>query len=586
MKPNDQRWLSLLLALLALACAPGRAQTSGQLAPGASKSFEWSLVTTVTSGEQRRSSSTLEGRLNVRLLPNTVRPTLAVQLSPLRASVDGRAHPAMANQYSKPFLIALDPRGHLGESWFSADTATGDRQALDALMRSLQIVVSDQQEPTWHSRESDQTGDFAARYRMDRDGVIHKSRLRYTSFRQRQLRVDVIASTIRAMLDPSDLWLQWLEGSEQLDVVRDGNEAVARVDARFSLKRLAMRPPQTLALWREDLLRVCTVGRDIASPGAHSVWDQGTIEAARARFLQERTNLSDVIRLLARGEESALQQLTSYLRAFPAAAREVPRHLDAVADPKRATLIHALELAATAQAQQVLVEIAADGARAPLNRLRALAAMSGIQAPDAEALSALAASIAAQLGAPGRESIRSTATLTLARLATRASPAVAEMVRRALGEELRRATDPDRQALVLHALATAQASLPASGTAAYLTSNVEGVRAGAVALIAAQRNRAATDALLKLSRRNDDVVVRDAALEALLTQPPSEEANAAIAATLSDDQVEDGELRVQLVSYLGRRLNLQPENRTVLTRQLKRDADRHVLITILNTPGW
>lgn len=587
MRSNRSLWLSWLLCLITVACASARSGPieAYTLSPGASRAYELSLVTEVSSGAGPKRSTTLRGRLNMRVLPDAPRPMLGVQLSALQVDIAGQAQAVMERAFAKPFVIEIDASGRFGESWFLQDTPPADRAAVDAALRSLQIVLSERSQKQWQVHESDQTGEFVATYHSEPGELLTKTKGRYISLRQRQLEPRILESQLRASLDRSHLWLRRLEGHERIELSARGQSAVAVINAHVSLNALPHAPEKTLALWRSDLLRAASAPRDAVLFGADSAWDQAKLDEIRKQFERSGTTFAGVFSALKQGDGSAPEQLVSYLRAFPVQSGELLVRLDELGDSQQAFALNALERAGTPQAQLVLTRIVGDGARSESTRLRALSALSGVKQPAAEALDELITAIRAERARP-KDSLSATALLTLGTLAARAPDREATRVRAALQDELNIAPDSARQALALRALSHAQASLASAQTKQYLTSPAQEVREAAVMIVATQRDQRATHDLLELLAHEEDLTVRSAALRGLVSQPPSERANSAIADAVASGQASDPDLRAELVAYLARGIREQPSNQTLLRKQLEQETDRRVLLTILNGPGW
>jgi hypothetical protein len=570
--------------------APGGEQAHGggpppalALQPGSARAYALSFSTTVSSPGLPPRETTLDGRLAVRVVAGEDGApglALAAALESPRVVVDGARQPAMEARWAVPFVVAIAPDGRLGASRFPPSLAQGDRAVLDGTLRAFQVVLPAAPGGGWDATEEDQIGTFVAAYRRAGAGV-EKAKLRYAAVHPPALfSAQVVSSALRAELDPDGPWLSRAEGAEELRLAPAAGGPATTVRARFRLEQEGSPAPGD-AIWRDEALAAARARVD-AGPPAPSAWDEAERRAARRRFQAAGVALDGLVaragtaRLPAPG---LVQELAAYLRAFPEAAARVPRAVAAAGDGAAALLLHALELAGTPEAQDALLDVAEGGGQARRNRIRALVALNGVEAPTADTLERLERDAR---GAGGeRSGVASTALLALGALAPRAPGAEGERIVGDLTRALEGA-DPQREHLLLLALENAEAPLPAGALERGLASPHAGVRQVAARLGGIAAEGDPTGLLLAALAREGDAQVRAELVAALLARPADPRANLAIAAALTGGGEPAAMVRVRMVAYLARQLPHFPANRELLRAYLPREPDRDVTLALLN----
>lgn len=554
------------------------------LVPGSSRAYALNFSTTVSSAGGAPRETVLEGRLNVRVVAGAGGGSaLAVQLAPLRVLVDGEPQPAMERRWAAPFVVAIGTRGALGASLFPPELAPGDRAVLDGAIRAFQVVLPAEPRDAWEETESDQVGTFVASYRRGGPGVVEKKKARYTSVRPPALVFpQVLASVLRAELDGAGPWLARAEGSERLRFAPEGGPPLATVEARFGLEP-AGAPEASAAVWRDEAVRAARVGVNAPGP-ASSAWDDAEREATRQRLEERRVTIDQLVARArtSRGPDPALaHELAAYLRIFPEAAARFPDFVRGADDSTAQLLLHALELAGTPESQDALADVAESSGQSRDDRMRALVALGGVQAPTAGTLERLERDARAA-GSGDRSGIASTALLALGAATANATAEAGERVVRDLAADLRGTRDSERQRLLLLALENAHAALPPEALAPHLASPDARVREVAARVAGAAEGGDPTGDLLAALAREPNAQVRAEMVGGLLARPADARANATIASALVEGREPAAAVRVRMVAYLARQIPVFPANRDVLRACLPRERDRSVTVAILN----
>ena len=251
-------------------------------------------------------------------------------------------------------------------------------------------------------------------------------------------------------------------------------------------------------------------------------------------------------------------------------------------DGSAALLFNILELAGTPQAQRVLADAMENGSLSPANRFRSMVAMAGLEQPTEETIERLTRAGYSLRSGEDELDLASTATLVLGAVTRQAPGEEAARVRDGLRDALRGAADPNRQMVVLTALANARASMPPEDLSQYLQSDSPGVRAAAAGILAANPSPAGTEELVGLLSRERQPLVLSATIGALPRATPDPQINAAVARALVQDGAQDATVRREMVGYLAGQMATFPGNRTVLESALRHETNRGVMVAILS----
>lgn len=409
-------------------------KTRFYLPDGEAKAYQWSLTTTVGSGGNNTSEleTVFDGTLNIRLFVNGEQVAMAVQIMPLQVRLMGENNKLMESAFSTPFVIHLDALGQFGASLFPQDISRNDRAALDATIRSLQIVLPKQNATQWTTIEMDQNGEFRALYQWKKRRMLVKRKQQYlTSQKTGIYAIRVLLSDVRATVDTDGLWLERSEGKEIIQLEAPGGKVLARVDSRFKLEPLTKSPDNKLGIWNPDLFKSAVFELDSPDAQTESTWDIAARELERQRFVKAGITLKHLVAELSNRdlEEAAFaRQFASFLRIFPDEVSQLSITLRAIDDRRAALLMNILELAGTPQAQATLIEIAESEEFLRSNRLRALVALSGVEAPTTDTVAGISRLYESQ--GPNTESaeLSSTALLTLGTIADKADDVIREEI--------------------------------------------------------------------------------------------------------------------------------------------------------------
>jgi hypothetical protein len=555
------------------------------------RSYAWSVTTSVWRAEVTTAAPTriaLEGRMNIHRFLSSGRSMLGLQMSPLRVWVSGARNANMEAAFGVPFVMEIDGRGEFGASRFSVETADGDRAILDAIARTLQVVLPGGPARRWDQAERDQNGSYLASYVREGEGAaITKRKVRYSSAGPEGVfAIRVVSSKVQAELDAAGPWLARSVGAEQLRLIGPDHKVLATVETRFALGPATPPPSDALGVWSEEVLRSIRTPLHVPSQRRASAWDETALEKERTRLTGAGVTLGTLLAgLTTRDLKDAAfaDEFASYLRVFPAETQKLVPGLKRLGEPAAALLFNILERAGTLEAQKVVLEVIEGPAHGVSNRMRALVALGGFERPSDQVVNRLIRFYEAERLRADAGGLTSTALLALGAMGHRLTDEPRARIARKLEQELRSASGPARQRLVLLAISNARLTLAWEDQRRYLHSTDPLVREAAVRSVANGGDPRAAAELAGLLATEEVRAVYAATISALTQLPPSEQTNTAIASAFAQRRDDGAELRAQMVAYLASQMEAYPRNRSILEQSLRHETNRHVLVAILNS---
>ena len=469
-----------------------------------------------------------------------------------RGDIDASA--ALGDDLGKPFYFTTTSEGRLISLSFASDVDELARGALANLATTFQVSARGAS-TTWETTESDNIGDYQARYAR-RDADLHRERTAY----QRVTGDGVLTATIvKSGTDVrlrDDGWPATVDGHE---VTRVGTQELGVVvDATFSLQFVALQR----GIEPGSPAGMVTMAIDAASSTARSTEQED-------RQLVDGATLADLLAALgeitddhARGYQYL--RIAALMRLEPDAVRAAQRMiLDGAPAETAGVLIGAMGEAGTPVAQHALGELLATPTLGEEPRTHAAITLGLTAAPTPETLRALDET------ARGLGDLANTATLAQGNASLRMyddDPQAATAQVDALHARLARASDDDERALVLRALGnTGDPRILDAITQALATGSVA-VRIAATEALRLVRGSAA-DQLLLARCADASGLVRSAAVFAI-----AERDLAPFAATLARMVRRDGDIGVRraIVDLAAARLD---ELRAVVEHVAANDAD-------------
>jgi hypothetical protein len=372
--------------------------------------------------------------------------------------------PELVAGLAAPFRIDLGRDCRFEEIAFSPSSEARVASQLEALVRSMEIVLPVAPVRQWSVRQEDALGSYQGHYRLEAGGapagstgpVISRRRLRYLAFRVPAPvpkvggpTAEILSSQARATLDGGGRWLVALSSQDHIKISL-GERLLVELTGSLQFQRIDGAPLPRLAGLRTDGLTDGFVGRSALEAGGGSPEPKGLNDALAA--LDLKGALADFERRLGSGRgglHDGVATLAGYLLRRPGAIAELMKGLrDGSIDPRlHSAIFLALERTGSPQAERALTEGVVDGRLGGVDRMRAAAALADVPHPSRQVVEALVAGTrsGAASGTEAEEVSRS-ALLALGSLdhnTATSDPELAGRARDALGARLRAGPPPE-----------------------------------------------------------------------------------------------------------------------------------------------
>lgn len=362
--------------------------------------------------------------------------------------------PALKAALGDPFLIELGRDCRFKGMAFAPRSDARARSRLDALMRSMEIVLPVAPVRQWTARQDDAMGSYQGHYQREtasgmasgtKEPVIARRRVRYYAFRVPSLgrplagpSAEIVSSQARATLDAEGGWLSTLASQDHLKVSL-GERLLADVTGSIEIHRIESPPlPRLMGLATERFVFRSSLQAEEGPP-------QPTVPDASLAALDLRGALADFERRLGAGKgglHDGVATLAGYLVQRPGAIGELMETLrNGSIDPKlHSALFLALERTGTPRAEVALAEGVGDRRLSSVDRMRAAVALADVPHPSHRAVDALVAQARSRGGDAQAQDVSRSALLalgTLDRNTATSNPELAAKARQELGARLR-----------------------------------------------------------------------------------------------------------------------------------------------------
>lgn len=535
-------------------------------------------------------SQQIDGILNFRILEaNPDKIKIGFQLSPIAIYISGKRVPELESIYSTFFLASFRRTGKPIKFYFPNNISEQEEIAISEVIRGLQVIIPEnmKDKKDWSTEEAHSTGKYIARYAVDGNTIL-KKKLKYLSVDVKTVRGEAPASKVkiinsRFMAKPSIplSWLETVSGSEDLNI-KSGNVVWLKAEMRTSLELVPFKPDPSLIIWKEkrsfeEILASFKKGKKEVA----SYWEKKQGEALKKEL--EHVDLNEIVSQLAKTEGKDINEihlLRDYLCSFPEEASEIPALLlkKDINSGAAASIINALELSGHPEAQKALVSVMQDNHQLPLNRIRAIVALNGIQEPTGEALNALWDQFETRSNSLSLE-MSNTAALALGSISNTLKdedPDLSMEINFHLAECLSNTGNNKEETIILlKAMGNAADSSLVREIEPFISSEEPAIRAAAAE---AYRNYADADSLSILSRQltiEPEQEVRNAIVESLINREPDIGCIAIVQSLISAETNED--VRYNMIMFLGKNKEDYPQVITTLKEQASQEKSPEVL---------
>lgn len=499
---------------------------------------------------------------------------------------------AQRTAFESPFLIELGRDCRFKGLAFKPRLDVQVRSQLEALVRSMEVVLPIAPVAQWTVRQEDAMGSYQGRYRLDKadgEAVIFRHRTPYFASRlpagvpaMGAPHIDVVASEMRATLDASGAWVTALSSHDTLRVSLH-QQLLAEMKGALEVRRI-----ECAALARLHDLPVADFifGSGVQPEQAMPEPKAPSVELAAADL---KTALSDFRKRLSAGRgglHDAVATLAGYLVENPEAIAELMRLLrgDAL-DPKlHSAIFLALERTGTPEAERALSQALGDARLTVVDRMRAAAALGDFPRPTQRTVDALLAQARPGAGPEARE-VAQSALLSLGTLAhnsATASPELAERAREELAARLRAPSSPEETIATLDAVGNSGAQALMSSVERYTKDRSAQVRAHAAAAYRNSQGAHEEAQLTSWLRSEPEPSVRRAIVTSLFERSSATRGAAPSSELVSSavewlPREEDAQVRRQLIRLLGAASPTAPAAKAALVEQFRREQKPELL---------
>lgn len=503
---------------------------------------------------------------------------------------------------AEPFLIDLGRDCRFKRLAFPPTSPARVRSQLDALMRSMEMVLPVAPVRRWSARQDDAMGSYQGHYDLQKvpkgaeaaagagaGTVITRRRVRYlashlpeTGLGLGHPSVQIVSSEAQATLDDRGGWLSELSSHDHLEVSL-GPRLLASVIGTIDLHMIDSPPLARLAgLNLGTFIFRSGVQAEEASP-------QPKVPDQVLATLDLKGALVDFQRRLNAGRgglHDSVSTLAGYLVLKPTAIALLMDELrNGTIDPKlRSAIFLALEHTGTPQAEHALAEGLVDRGLSGVDRMRAAAALADVPHPSQRAVDALLAQVRTAGGDVETEDVSRSALLALGTLdhnSATSQPELAAKVRKELDGRLRSQTSPGEILAELDAVGNSgdEALMPA--VERYTDDPSPEVRAHAAGAYRLAEGAADELGLTAWLLREPDPRVRSAIVASLAERIAA--AGGAPSSNLVSTAIEwlpqepDAQVRGQLIRLLGTVAASATEAKQVLIDQFHREQQPELL---------
>ena len=441
-----------------------------RLHPGEDLPFRLHSITDTGAGDARQRLE-LEGVLHWHVLASrgtgwlvaAALDELAVDQRPVPQSPAQRPVPGsgatsreLQAELEEPFLVEVGRDCRFKGFAFAPRSDSRARSRIEALMRSMEMVLPVAPVRQWTARQDDAMGSYQGHYQRETTTgggtgvVISRRRVRYFAFRLPSLgpkvagpSAEIVRSEARATLDAVGGWLSALSSQDHLKLSL-GERLLAEVTGSVELHRIESPPlPRLVGLATERFVSRSNLQAEEGPP-------QPTVPDAAQAALDLSGAVADFERRLGSGKgglHGAVSTLAGYLVGRPGAITELMAALrNGSIDPKlHSALFLALERTGTPQAERALAEGVGDRRLSSVDRMRAAVALADVPHPSQQAVDALVAQARARGGDTEAEDVSRSALLALGTLdhnTAASNPELAAEARQELGARLRAMPPP------------------------------------------------------------------------------------------------------------------------------------------------
>ena len=493
----------------------------------------------------------------------------------LSLAIDGASDAEVNRALESPFRVRFDLAGRPLAFEFPATLAREHRDILENLVTMFQVIVA--AGTSWQVEESNANGRYQARYERTGATTLGKQKVSYLPSITTGSTPEV-ASEETIELDPAHDWITDMSLDERI-VIKDPGSVPVQVANLATLRLVGTGSRAAAGLWA---FTTATVPEAVVDPRANLP----ALSSAEAQ-----RQLAANVRELDDADESR-SLIIHRLRDLLLVDDQLPDMLietlrtEELSEQTRADLYLAFELAGTPASQAALASVLLDNSWPPMDAMRAIVALAGVDEPTEDTLATLWGLARTDLAGTDRRDLPGTAALAIGSLGSGMREA-GEPGYAALRDDLlvsaSGAIEPAQRAVFLYALGNTADPDPLlqRDLVSYLDDPSTEVRSAAAKTLGRLGTDQVAQELLQRVQVESSSQARASLTEALGSwdAPTAQAMQWAQAAV---QQEADERVRYNIAVLLGNNMDTFPDNRRVLEMLLESEQSKRIRQKVAN----
>lgn len=553
-----------------------------------------SPTSTVSVGERQKLDVSLRGILNLKFFDaGAAGWNVSARTSEFTYLLSDQPSPE-SGAMEQPFAFSLKTGGSLDGFVFAPGVSPKAQSAIRQILSWFQVIVPNEPNVKWFSRENDATGTFRAQYvildAQASEVTLSKSKTHYASLttsltpQTRDTTADIVFSEIQYRLPRVGSWINTVTIAEELALSTRGRPW-GKVASAGSIQRLptagSVSWPATFDAFQEELKSTKYLSSKFyeTDPTLDALWGNLSTSVAVERFVDmwsEDPNLAEAL-------------MVNFLRQKPSRSAELVRLLDestkrnaGIDDAKRLTLWRLNAKAGHKEAQKAQLDAALNSASSRTTRMNALAHLD-FENPEPFVVDKVLRFRRSSLNAanPAQRELGTMALLSLGALGDASHPnqAMSDEIEHELVSYLDAAKEPSDIVVALQAIGNSGRPEAINAVVPYLDSTDESIRVNALEAFRRMNDPQAASIVMQQFDQDASTATRAAALRSLSTMTATSQTMTWGREALTRNMA--GENLAQLAAWLGGQIASYPANEAALRQLLQTSTSFEVKKSIL-----
>lgn len=534
------------------------------------------LMTLPGAGSGQAMQLSMEGVLDFRTLEvDAAGADTGMRFEAISLTIDGASDADVNRALESPFRVRFDRSGRPLTFEFPTTLAQEHRDILENLVMMFQVVVA--AGTSWQVEESNANGRYKARYTRTGSISLNKQKVDYLPSIANGA-TPAVASEETIVLNPDHDWITGMVLDERI-VINDPGAVPVQVTNLATIELVGTDNRADAGQWEFA-----------ASAVPDAVLDPRASLPVLSPEEAQRQLMANVLELDEADESRSL--IIHRLRDLLLVDDQLPAILietlstEELSEQTRADLYLAFELAGTPASQAALASVLLDNNWPPMDAMRAIVALAGVDEPTEDTLATLWGLARTNLAGTDRQDLPGTAALAIGSLGSgmreSGEPDYATL-RDDLLVSASGAIEPVQRAVFLYALGNTADPDPLlkRDLVSYLDDPSTEVRSAAAKTLARLGSDQVAEELLLRVQQESSGQARASMAEALASwdEPTAQAMQWAQAAV---QQEADERARYNIAVLLGNNMDTFPENRRVLEMLLDSEQSKRIRQKVAN----